>query len=42
MKFYRWKRDLVTHYRLNTAYCVVASSRIYDQTDDGLEKDRNM
>ena len=25
-----------------TVYCIVASYRIYDQTDDGLEKGRNM
>jgi hypothetical protein len=24
--------------RLNIAYCVVASNRIHDQPDDGLEK----
>jgi len=29
--------------RLNIAYCVAASNRIYDQPDDGLEKKgRNM
>jgi hypothetical protein len=37
-KFYRRKRDLVRYQRLNIAYCMVASNRIYDQTDDGLEK----
>jgi hypothetical protein len=37
-KFYRWKRDLVRYERLNIAYCIVASNRTYDQTNDGLEK----
>jgi hypothetical protein len=37
-KFYQWKRDLVRYKRLNIAYCVVASNRIYDRPDDGLEK----
>jgi len=43
-KFYRLKRDLVRYQRLNIAYCIVASNRIYDQPDDGLEKKkgRNM
>jgi hypothetical protein len=42
-KCYRWKRDLVRYQRLNIAYCSVASNRIYDQPDDGLEtKGRNM
>jgi hypothetical protein len=28
----------VRYQRLNIAFCMVASNRIYDQRDDGLEK----
>ena len=38
MKFYSSKRDLVRYQRLNIAYCIVVSNRIYDQPDDCLEK----
>jgi hypothetical protein len=37
-KFYRGKRHLVRYQRLNVAFCTVASNRIYNQPDDGLEK----
>jgi len=28
--------------KINTAYCIVASSRIYDQIDDSLDNGRNI
>ena len=39
-KFYQSKLDIVRYQSLNIAYCIVVSNRIYDQPDDGLEKER--